>query len=197
MKSTAIPSVTCGVSRQLAESRSAAVRRMPVRGTRALPSPLVSFATAGAPDSMARCTSSLVTRPSGPVPWSPSASMPWRSARRRATGVTRLAGALAGAGAGASGVSGISSPASPIQASVVPTGYSTSTSPTRRKITPSTGESTSTVALSVSTARSGSPSFTVAPSATNHSTIRPFSMVWPRAARRNCTAIYRLPGPKP
>ena len=40
------------------------------------------------PASIARCTSSLVTRPPGPVPPNVSASMPCRSASRCATGVT-------------------------------------------------------------------------------------------------------------
>ena len=47
------------------------------------------FAGLVAPVSIARCTSSFVTRPPGPVPASDSASMLCRSASRCATGVTR------------------------------------------------------------------------------------------------------------
>ena len=101
-----------------------------------------------------------------------------RGRSRRATGVTLCAGAAASGAAGSSVASGVSSPASPIQASVAP----------MRNSTPSTGASTSIVALSVSTESSGSPSFTSVPSRTCHSTTRPFSMVWPRAAKRNWIA---------
>ena len=92
LKSTSMPSVTCGACDQISPRRWAVVRRMPLSG-------MISTSEAGlssagvvglaAPVSIARCTSSLVTRPPGPVPGSDSASMLCRSASRRATGVTR------------------------------------------------------------------------------------------------------------
>ena len=66
----------------------------------------------------------------GLVPSSRAASTPWRSARRRATAVTRCSSDTAtGAAVVSSARSGRTSPASPIHASVAPTGYSRFTGP--------------------------------------------------------------------
>ncbi len=141
------------------------------------------------PSSMARCTSSLVTRPPGPVPIIASASTPWRSASLRATGVTREPAGAPGAGGAGASTSGSTSSASPIQANRAPTSYSPSVWPTIRSRIPATGDSTSTTVLSVSIDTNSCPSATLLPSPTCHSTTRPFSIVWPSAARRNCVAI--------
>ena len=205
--STSTPSVTCGAPVQWALSRCAVTRRMPASGITSCggsPDTLLSSAGSSAafssgagavPASIARLTSSLVTRPPGPVPSSRSASTPWRSANRRATGVTLCSPDTAcGATIVSSDGSGSASPASPIHASVAPTGYSRFTGASMRSSTPPAGASTSTTALSVSTANSGAPSTTSAPSATYHSTTLPRSMVWPSAASLSRTAIRPSPG---
>ena len=81
----------------------AVVRRMPASGVTSTPAAgasgcaavlgagasLGAFTGVAVPSSIARCTSSLVTRPPGPVPCNTSASTPCRCASRWATGVTR------------------------------------------------------------------------------------------------------------
>ena len=85
----------------------------------------------------------------------------------------------------------ISSPSSPIQAIVWPTGASPSASAIFSS-TPAKSDSTSCVTLSVSISKSGSPFSTVSPSDFSHFVTVPASMPWPSRGSLTslATAIY-------
>ena len=132
--------------------------------------------------SAAASTSSLVRRPSLPVPLMVEGSTPCSSTARRTAGDMVCAGvsssseaaagagvsALAAAGAGA----GALAPSSMI-AITAPTSTVSPTATTCCDITPATGEGTSTATLSVSRLAIGSSTATASPGCLSHSAIVP------------------------
>ena len=154
-------------------------------------------------------TSSLVTRPRGPVPWTCDRSTRSSAARRRARGDTGCRSSSRRLGAGAatcrpgadvaipgSSVSGNSSPASPMYAIGLPTATVAPAWQTIRSSSPLAGASNSITALSVSISAMTSFATTESPSCFIQETIVAFSMSYPiRGITTSCAIGLRLPPP--
>ena len=144
-------------------------------------------------------TSSLVSRPSLPVPLIVAGSTPCSSTARRtdgesAAGASALAagaGAVAGAAAAAGVAAATPSPASTV-AIIAPTCTVSPTCTACCPITPATGEGTSTETLSVSRLAIGSSAATLSPGCLSHSPRVASVIDSPSVGTRTSVAILNL-----
>ena len=198
--------VAVGIER-LSSMKRASVAAGPRIGTAVAPSG--AGGALGAPlPCTAASTSSLVTRPRGPLPCTVETSSPWALATRAATGVAAPGapgaaaagtGAEVGSAAGATGppAAGAAPAPAAMRQSVVPTATVSSACTRISRSVPATGEGSSASTLSVEISTRMSSTATASPTRFRHSSTVPSATESPISGKATSTSSPSLSPPAP